>query len=107
MEHPITTSNWLVEKAGLKPATVNKSLVNLEQLGIVEREVTVVQVRMRLGARDVEDRDAAEALAAHRRMPCRILSFGLLATLTNQLAGEILPSNQSRDWWRGAHCSNL
>lgn len=46
MEHPIATSNWLVEKTGLTPATVNKSLVNLEQLGIV-RELTA-QKRNRL-----------------------------------------------------------
>lgn len=39
MEHAIATSNWLVEKTGLTPATVNKSLANLEQLGIV-RELT-------------------------------------------------------------------
>jgi Fic family protein len=39
MEHPIATSNRLVEKTGLTPATVNKSLANLEQLGIV-RELT-------------------------------------------------------------------
>lgn len=46
MEHPIVTSNWLVEKTGLTPATVNKSLANLEQLGIV-RELTA-QKRNRL-----------------------------------------------------------
>ena len=46
MEHPIATSNWLVEKTGLTPATVNKSLANLEQLGIV-RELTA-QKRNRL-----------------------------------------------------------
>lgn len=39
MEHPIATSNWLVKKTGITPATVNKALVHLEQLGIV-REVT-------------------------------------------------------------------
>jgi Fic family protein len=39
MEHPIGTSNWLVEKTGLTPATVNKSLASLMQLGIV-RELT-------------------------------------------------------------------
>ncbi|HBK57490.1 MAG TPA: cell filamentation protein Fic [Xanthomonadales bacterium] len=46
MEYPIATSNWLVEKTGLTPATVNKSLVNLQQLGIV-RELTA-QKRNRL-----------------------------------------------------------
>ena len=46
MEHPLATSNWLVEKTGLAPATVNKSLANLEQLNIV-RELTA-QKRNRL-----------------------------------------------------------
>lgn len=46
MEHPITTSKWLVGKTGLTPATVNKALVNLGQLGIV-RELTA-QKRNRL-----------------------------------------------------------
>ena len=46
MEHPIATSNWLVEKTGLTPATVNKSLANLGQLAIV-RELTA-QKRNRL-----------------------------------------------------------
>jgi Fic family protein len=36
MEPPIATSNWLVEKTGLTPATVNKALGHLEQLGIVK-----------------------------------------------------------------------
>lgn len=35
MEHPITTSRWLVEKTGITPATVNKSLAHLERLVIV------------------------------------------------------------------------
>ncbi|HAE38282.1 MAG TPA: cell filamentation protein Fic, partial [Candidatus Riflebacteria bacterium] len=39
MEHPITTSGWLVEKTGISPATVNKSLRHLQDLGIV-REIT-------------------------------------------------------------------
>jgi len=39
MEHPIATSNWLTEKTGLTAATVNKSLVHLERLGIT-RELT-------------------------------------------------------------------
>jgi Fic family protein len=39
MEHPIATSGWLVEKTGISPATVNKALGHLEQLGIV-RELT-------------------------------------------------------------------
>ncbi len=46
MEHPITTSGALVEKTGITPATVNKALGNLEQLGIV-RELTA-QKRNRL-----------------------------------------------------------
>ena len=36
MEHPIATSSSLVEKTGITPATVNKSLGHLEQLGIVK-----------------------------------------------------------------------
>jgi len=39
MEHPIATSGWLVEKTGVSPATVNKALGHLVQLGIV-RELT-------------------------------------------------------------------
>ncbi|MCZ7555995.1 MAG: Fic family protein [Bacteroidia bacterium] len=39
MEHPIATSGSLVEKTGFTPATVNKALGHLEQLGIV-RELT-------------------------------------------------------------------
>jgi len=39
MEHPIATSGSLVEKTGITPATVNKALGHLEQLGIV-RELT-------------------------------------------------------------------
>ncbi len=35
MERPIATSGWLVEKTGITPATVNKALAHLEQLGIV------------------------------------------------------------------------
>ena len=46
MEHPIATSNWLVEKTGITPATVNKALGHMEQLGIV-RELTA-QKRNRL-----------------------------------------------------------
>ncbi|MFZ1985420.1 MAG: Fic family protein [Desulfatitalea sp.] len=46
MEHPITTSGRLVKKTGISPATVNKALVHLEQLGIV-RELTT-QKRNRL-----------------------------------------------------------
>ncbi len=42
MEHPIATSGWLVEKTGITPATVNKTLGNLERLGIV-REITARQ----------------------------------------------------------------
>lgn len=39
MEHPVATSNWLAEKTGITPATVNKALGHLVQLGIV-RELT-------------------------------------------------------------------
>jgi Fic family protein len=46
MEHPISTSGSLVEKTGLTPATVNKALSHMEQLGIV-RELTA-QKRNRL-----------------------------------------------------------
>ena len=46
MEHPIATSASLVEKTGITPATVNKALGHLEQLGIV-KELTA-QKRNRL-----------------------------------------------------------
>lgn len=46
MEHPIVTSGSLVEKIGITPATVNKTLGHLEQLGIV-KELTA-QKRNRL-----------------------------------------------------------
>ncbi|OGQ97609.1 MAG: cell filamentation protein Fic [Deltaproteobacteria bacterium RIFOXYD12_FULL_57_12] len=46
MERPIATSGWLVEKTGITPATVNKALGHLEQLGIV-KELTA-QKRNRL-----------------------------------------------------------
>ena len=36
MEQPIATSSSLVEKTGITPATVNKALGHLEQLGIVK-----------------------------------------------------------------------
>jgi len=36
MEHPIASSGWLVDKTGISPATVNKALVHLKNLGIVE-----------------------------------------------------------------------
>jgi len=39
MEQPIASSNWLVEKTGITPATINKALGHLEQLDIV-RELT-------------------------------------------------------------------
>jgi Fic family protein len=39
MGRPITASKWLVAKTGIPAATVNKSLVRLERLGIV-RELT-------------------------------------------------------------------
>ncbi len=46
MEHPIATSRSLVKKTGLTPATVNKALSHLQQLGIV-KELTA-QKRNRL-----------------------------------------------------------
>jgi len=46
MEHPIATSGSLVEKTGITPATVNKALGHLDQLGIV-KELTA-QKRNRL-----------------------------------------------------------
>ena len=46
LEHPIATSGSLVNKTGISPATVNKALGNLEQLGIV-KELTA-QKRNRL-----------------------------------------------------------
>jgi Fic family protein len=46
MEHPIANAASLVKKAGITPATVNKALGHLEQLGIV-RELTA-QKRNRL-----------------------------------------------------------
>lgn len=46
MERPIATSNWLVEKTGITPATANKALGHLEELGIV-KELTA-QKRNRL-----------------------------------------------------------
>ena len=46
MEHPIATSNSLVEKTGVTPATVNKALGHLVRLGIV-KELTA-QKRNRL-----------------------------------------------------------
>ncbi len=36
MEHPIATSGWLVKKTGITPATVNKALNHLMELGIVQ-----------------------------------------------------------------------
>ena len=46
MEHPIATSGRLVKKTGITPATVNKALRHLEQLGIM-KELTA-QRRHRL-----------------------------------------------------------
>ena len=40
MEHPIATSGTLVTKTGITPATVNKALGHLEQLGIVKELTT-------------------------------------------------------------------
>jgi Fic family protein len=47
-EHPIATSDSLAEKTGITPATVNKALGHLEQLGIV-KELTA-QKRNRLAS---------------------------------------------------------
>lgn len=46
LERPIATSSWIVEKTGISPATVNKSLGHLESLGII-KELTA-QKRNRL-----------------------------------------------------------
>jgi Fic family protein len=46
LERPIATSGWLVENTGITPATINKSLGHLQELGIV-RELTA-QKRNRL-----------------------------------------------------------
>lgn len=46
LERPIATAGWLAGKTGLTPATVNKSLRHLEELGVV-RELTA-QKRNRL-----------------------------------------------------------
>ena len=46
LEHPIATSGSLVKKTGITPATVNKALGHMEQLGIV-KELTA-QKRNRL-----------------------------------------------------------
>jgi Fic family protein len=39
LRHPVATASWLAKHTNLTPATVNKSLRHLEQLGIV-RELT-------------------------------------------------------------------
>ena len=46
LKQPIATSNSLAEKTGITPATVNKALAHLEQLGIVKELTT--QKRNRL-----------------------------------------------------------
>ncbi len=46
LERPIATPGWLTEKTGISPATVNKSLEHLQQLGII-KEITA-QKRNRL-----------------------------------------------------------
>lgn len=35
ISQPIATSNWLVRKTGITPATVNKSLVHLGEIGVI------------------------------------------------------------------------
>jgi Fic family protein len=37
LERPIVTAAWLAEKTGLSAATVNKSLANLEKIGVVRQ----------------------------------------------------------------------
>jgi Fic family protein len=48
MAHPIATSGWPVEKIGITPATFNKALGHLQQIGIV-KELTA-QKRNRLSS---------------------------------------------------------
>ncbi|QQE10019.1 Fic family protein [Planctomycetota bacterium] len=40
MEHPIVTSKLISEKTGITPATVNKSLMHLQKLGIVSERTS-------------------------------------------------------------------
>ena len=40
MEHPIVTSKLISEKTGITPATVNRSLMHLEKLGIVSERTS-------------------------------------------------------------------
>jgi Fic family protein len=54
MEHPIATSGWLVEKTGITPATVNKALGHLEQLGIVKELTSQKRNRLFSYAGNVE-----------------------------------------------------
>ncbi len=46
MEHPLATSNWLVEKTGITPATVNKALKHLEDLEIIQELTTMKRNRL-------------------------------------------------------------
>jgi len=54
MEHPIATSGWLVEKTGISPATVNKALGHLVQLGIAQELTAQKRNRVFSYARYVE-----------------------------------------------------
>ncbi len=36
LERPIATSNWISEKTGISPATVNKSLEKLQEIGVID-----------------------------------------------------------------------
>jgi len=54
LEHPIATSGWLVEKTGITPATVNKSLNHLERLGIVREHTAQKRNRIFSYVRYVE-----------------------------------------------------
>ncbi len=54
IERPVTTSGWLVEKTGLTPATVNKTLAHMEKLGIVQALTTQKRNRLFSYARYIE-----------------------------------------------------
>ncbi len=54
IERPVTTSGWLVERTGLTPATVNKTLAHMEKLGIVQTFTTRKRNRLFSYARYIE-----------------------------------------------------
>jgi predicted transcriptional regulator len=76
MEHPIATSNWLVEKTGLTPATVNKALGHLEQLGIVKERTARKRNRLfsYAGYRSYESRYGTAGRVKGRIRTCQGLS---------------------------------